>query len=178
MHGKRRGAEPSVVTMLRNLAFLGAAAGLLLVSAASAVSQSAPEAATACPRAPLSIYFASGDVTASPQAQELLGRIGDTANSCAPDRIDLIAHIDASVDGARAVTVALERLNMVAGDLVARGLPANRIRVAARSPEAGEPVVGPNQINILFRKSDEAAVETAPTPVSQPPVRTVPSQSI
>ncbi|MDP3738687.1 MAG: hypothetical protein Q8R02_14925 [Hyphomonadaceae bacterium] len=160
--------------MWRSLAFVCVATGIHLVSAASAVAQSAPD--TSCPRAPLSIYFASGDVTASPQAQELLGRIGETVTSCAPDRIDLIAHIDASVDGARAVTVALQRLNMVAGDLVARGLPADRIRVAARAPEAGEPVVGPNQINILFRKAEPAP--DSPTPVSQPPVRTAPSQSI
>lgn len=162
--------------MLRSLAFVCVATGIHLVSAASVTAQSAPY--ISCPRTPLSIYFASGDVTASPQAEELLGRIGETLNSCAPDRIDLIAHIDASVDGARAVTVALQRLNMVAGDLVARGLPADRIRVAARAPEAGEPVVGPNQINILFRKAESAAEAEAPTPVSQPPARTVPSQSI
>ena len=162
--------------MLRSLAFICAAASISVVFAASVAAQTAPEAA--CPRAPLSIYFASGDVTASPQAQELLGRIGETLNSCAPDRIDLIAHINASVDGARAVTVALQRLNMVAGDLVARGLPADRIRVAARAPDAGEPVVGPNQINILFRKVEPAADVETPMPVSQPPTRTVPSQSI
>ena len=161
--------------MLRSLAFISAAASISAVFATSVAAQS-PE--TACPRAPLSIYFASGDVTASPQAQELLGRIGETLNSCAPDRIDLIAHIDASVDGARAVTVALQRLNMVAGDLVARGLPADRIRVAARAPDAGEPVVGPNQINILFRKAEPAADVETPVPVSQPPGRTAPSQSI
>lgn len=161
--------------MLRNLAFASVAAGISLFCAASASAQSAPEAS--CPRSPLSIYFASGDVTASPQTQELLGRIGETVSACAPDRIDLIAHIDATVDGAQAVTVALQRLSMVAADLVARGLSADRIRVAARAPEAGEPVVGPNQINILFRKSETPA-DPKPTPVSQPPVRTVPSQAI
>ena len=60
---------------------------------------------SACPGAPLSLYFASGDVTASPQTDVLIGRIGETATTCQADRIDLIAHIDATADGDRAVRV-------------------------------------------------------------------------
>ena len=44
-----------------------------------------------CPPTPVSVYFASGEVTASPQTQALLGKIRQTATSCQPDRIDLVA---------------------------------------------------------------------------------------
>jgi hypothetical protein len=144
--------------MLRKIGLVFAVAGFVLTPA-NAAAQTSSEA---CPRSPVSIYFASGDVTGSPEAEALLVRIGDTATHCEADTIDIIAHIDPRVDGDRAVTVALERLNKVARDLIARGLPAGRIRIAARAPEPGEPVVGPNQIKIVIRKSEE-------TPVAPPP---------
>jgi hypothetical protein len=153
-----RRVEPAdVFTMWRKIGLVVAVAGLALtpaVASAQKPSQSAGEAS--CPRAPVSIYFASGDVNGSPEALALLVRIGDTATRCEADTIDLIAHIDPNADGDRAVTVALERLNKVARDLIARGLPAGRIRIAARAPEPGEPVAGPNQINVVIRKSEEA----------------------
>lgn len=158
-------------TILRKWGLAGAVTGVFLVPAAA---QAPPEPAV-CPAAPLSIYFASGDVTASPQAEVLMVRIGETAATCHADRIDLIAHIDAAVDGDRAVAVALERLTKVAGELVALGFPTERIRVAARAPEQGERVVGPNQIDVVIRKTG------APSPEAPPPgqtVRAAPSQSI
>lgn len=163
--------------MMRSFGLACALPGIHLVTAAGAMAQTATAAQPAsCPGTPLSIYFAAGDVRTSPQAQELIGRIGETAATCHADRIDLVAHIDAKVDGDRAVTVALERLNQVAADLVARGLPADRIRIAARAAEVGEMVAGPNQVNVLIRKSGEA-VGVAPPPASQP-VQTIPSYSI
>jgi len=156
--------------MLRTLGVVCAVVGLNSVSAIAA----AQAAADACPPAPLSIYFASGDIKASPQTEALIVRIGDTATRCQADSIDLVAHIDFKVDGERAVTVALERLAKVARDLVARGLPADRIRVAARAPMQGEPVAGPNQINVLIRKSEDADRHVAPAA----PGRIAPSQSI
>ena len=155
--------------VMRTLGLAAAATGIHLLAAASAVAQQTATD-TSCPHAPLSIYFASGDVTASPQAQELIIKISDTATTCHADRVDLIAHIDPKVDGERAVTVALERLNQVAEDLIARGVPADRIRVAARAPEAGEKIAGPNQVSILIRKADETPEprEAAPTPVRIP----------
>jgi outer membrane protein OmpA-like peptidoglycan-associated protein len=155
--------------MLRTLRVVCAVAGLGAVSGGAA----AQTASDSCPPAPLSIYFASGDIKASPQTEALIVRIGDTATRCQADTIDLVAHIDFKVDGERAVTIALERLAKVAHDLVARGLPADRIRVAARAPMKGEPVAGPNQINVLIRKSEGATQPAAPGPA-----RTAPSQSI
>ena len=164
--------------MMRSFGLACALVGVHLVTAAGAIAQTATAAQpTSCPGAPLSIYFAAGDVSTSPQAQELIGRIGETAATCHADRIDLVAHIDAKVDGDRAVTVALERLNRVAGDLVARGLPADRIRIAARAPEVGEMVAGPNQVNVLIRKAGETA-EVGPAAPPSPPIQTIPSYSI
>jgi outer membrane protein OmpA-like peptidoglycan-associated protein len=154
-----------VFTMLRGIGLVIAAAGFFLAPA-TASAQTAQAAEASCPRAPVSVYFASGDVTGSPEAQALLVRIGDTAARCEADTIDLIAHIDPQADGDRAVTVALERLNKIARDLIARGLPAGRIRIAARAPEPGEPVAGPNQINVVIRKSEDA-----PPASPQPPSR-------
>ncbi|HEX5005576.1 MAG TPA: hypothetical protein VFV70_00605 [Hyphomonadaceae bacterium] len=150
-------------TMLRSVRRVIAVAGLVFAPAAMAET---PDAS--CPHAPVSIYFASGDVDGSPEAQALLVRIGDTATRCEADTIDLIAHIDPQADGDRAVTVALERLNKVARDLIARGLPAGRIRIAARAPEPGEPVAGPNQINVVIRKSEDAAPPAPPSRLTQP----------
>jgi hypothetical protein len=156
-----------VFTMWRRVGLVIAAAGLFLLPATASAQKSASEAT--CPRAPVSIYFASGDVTGSPEAQALLIRIGDTATRCEADTIDLIAHIDPQADGDRAVTVALERLNKVARDLIARGLPAGRIRIAARAPEPGEPIAGPNQINVVIRKSEETpAPPPPPSRLTQP----------
>lgn len=153
-------------------------AGLLCVAglfagAASAQEQS-PSAVSACPRGPLSIYFASGDSTASPQAQALIGKIGETATSCQPDRIDLIARIDTATDGDSAVAVALARLNTVVANLVSHGLSADHIRVAALSSvNPQEPML--NQIDVVFAKDDAAADDTSP---AAPNVRAVLDGSI
>lgn len=131
---------------------------------------------TSCPRGRLAIYFASGDTTASPQAEALIGRVSEAAATCQPDGIDLIAHIDARVDGDRAVAVALARLNTVAGDLIAQGVPVERIRVAA---QAGLSPAAPtlNQIEILFRKSDDTTDNVAADePVTV--IRKIPGESI
>ena len=173
----RRSRKVGVVTMMRSFGLACALAGVHLVAATGAMAQTASAVQpVSCPGAPLSIYFAAGDVSTSPQAQELIGRIGETAETCHADRIDLIAHIDAK-DGQRAVTVALERLNRVAVDLVAQGLPADRIRIAARAPEVGEMVAGPNQVNVLIRKSGEAA-GAAPTTPAAAPMQAISSYSI
>lgn len=130
---------------------------------------------TSCPRGTLAIYFASGDTTASPQAEALIGRVSEAVATCQADGIDLIAHIDTRVDGDRAVAVALARLNTVAANLIAQGVPVERIRVAA---QAGVAPAAPtlNQIDILFRKSGAATDEVAAEPVTV--TRKVPGESI
>src|SRR5262245_15194774 len=98
--------------MMRAFLLISVAAGLFALSAggagAQAPSQVKPQ--SACPRDVVKIYFASGAVTASPQAQALIGKIGETASDCEPDHIDLVTRFDPSTDGDRAVNVALERL--------------------------------------------------------------------
>src|ERR1041384_6512798 len=108
--------------MIRTLGIMAIAAGIHLVSAGAAAAQTVePATATdACPRNILKIYFASGDVNASPETEALIGRIGEAASACTPDNLDLVAHFDVSLDGERAVSLALERLARVADDLVAQ----------------------------------------------------------
>lgn len=134
--------------------------------------------AVACPRGPVSIYFASGDVTASPQTRALLGKVGETAGSCQPDHVDLVARIhvndrDSVAEGDSALAIALERLSLVADDLVAHGLPSDRIRISAVAAEPGQsPPM--NQVEIVFRKDGEAplvdAPDAAPRPMPRLPV--------
>lgn len=162
------------------LAFLGFAAVLLLSGAsAGAQTRTSPSEYVSCPRARLSIYFASGETTASPEALTLIGRIGETAANCQPDGIDLVARVDARVDGDRALAVALARLTEVADDLVEQGVSVDRIRVAAQASGGSASAI--NQIDILFRKSaSEVADEVvAPPETTAPPKSpTAPSGAI
>ena len=157
-------APLSIVTMMRIRGFIGAF-GALVLSGAGAQAQTVSSASeyVSCPRGRLSIYFASGEATASPEAEALIGRISETAATCQPDGIDLVARIDASVDGERAVTIALARLAAVADDLIAQGVPVERIRVAAQA--TGLPQASTlNQIDVLFRKAGETAKDVASPP--------------
>lgn len=162
---------------------IGLVAGLTATLAPVHAQNAPPTAlatasATACPRGPVSIYFASGDVTASPQTRALLGKVGETIGSCQPDHVDLVARvrIDARGDiaeGDSAMAIALERLTLVADDLVAHGLPADRIRVSALAAEPGEaPPL--NQVEIVFRKDGDTPLvdtpEAAPRPMPRLPV--------
>lgn len=151
---------------IRPLAFLGFSAALLLVGvSAVAQTRTSPSEYVSCPRARLSIYFASGESTASPEALALIGRIGETAANCQPDGIDLVARVDSRVDGDRALALALARLSEVADDLVEQGVSIERIRVAAQA--SGGTVSAISQIDILFRKSaNEVADEVAAPPAS------------
>lgn len=166
--------------MTRTLLLLCASVGLVVFAFAfsGASAQTAAGGVPSCPRGALKIYFASGDVTASPQAQALMGKIGETATSCEPDHIDLVAHFDPGADGERAVAVALERLWTIAADLMSQGLPANRIRIAAQAVKAGEVPVGRlNQVDVLFRKAGETSDGSVePTPAA--PVAAFRSEAI
>lgn len=151
---------------IRPLAFFGFSAALLLAGvSASAQTRTSPSEYVSCPRARLSIYFASGESTASPEALALIGRIGETAANCQPDGIDLVARVDSRVDGDRALALALARLSEVADDLVEQGVSIERIRVAAQA--SGGTASAISQIDILFRKSaSEAPAEVAAPPAS------------
>src|SRR5689334_21088374 len=163
--------------MIRTLGILAAIAGIHLISAGAAAAQTVEPATAsdACPRNILKIYFASGDVNASPETEALIGRIGEAASTCTPDNLDLIAHFDVRVDGDRAVSLALERLAKVADDLLAQGISADRIRIAARAVKAGEAATASlNQVDVLFRKADPDDAPAAP----QAPAVRIPSDAI
>lgn len=156
------------------LAFLGFLTVLLLSGAvAGAQTRVSPSEYVSCPRARLSIYFASGETTATPEALTLIGRIGETAANCQPDGIDLVARVDARVDGDRALALALARLSEVADDLVEQGVSVERIRVAAQA--SGGTASAINQIDVLFRKS---TAEVADDIVAPPKSPTAPSGAI
>lgn len=170
------GVEPPslAVTMMRIRGFIGAF-GALVLSGAGVEAQTVSSASeyVPCPRGRLSIYFASGETAASPEAEALIGRISQTAAICQPDGIDLVARIDARVEGDRAVTLALARLAAVADDLIAQGVAVDRIRVAAQTT-AATPASTLNQIDVMFRKSGDTADVASPPA----PTRTAPGQAI
>jgi hypothetical protein len=141
--------------MIRKL-WLSGGLSVALPAIAMLAAQASAEApvSTYCPRGPVTVYFASGVATATPQVEALIGKISDTAASCEADRIDLVAHIDPGIDGEGAASVALERLKLMMRDLVARGLPVDRIRFAAQAPVEGEPAARFSQVDVMFRKAD------------------------
>jgi hypothetical protein len=172
----------NVVTMIRTLGIILALTGVHLVSLAPAAAQevTAQPAVDLCPSNALRIYFASGAVTVSPQTEALIGKIGETASSCAADHLDLIAHFDTEADGKRAVAVALERLALITDDLIAKGISPDRIRIAVRAVKTGEVASASlNQIDVMFRKAEtnEAAAEPA-EPARSTVRNTAPSDAI
>lgn len=133
---------------------IGAAFGLMAGAAAHADTPASPP--SSCPRGPVSIYFSTGDITASPQTQAVLGKVRETAGECAADRFDIVAHVDAA-EGEHALALALERLKLVVEQLVSLGLPAGQIRLATDAPDTDRRAdVGRRQLDIQFWKRDEA----------------------
>jgi hypothetical protein len=138
---------------LKRTVMICAAIGLMAGAAGHA--DTPPPLPTSCPRGPVSIYFASGDITTSPQTQAVLGKVREVAGECAADRFDIVAHVDAA-EGEHALGLALERLKLVADQLVALGLPAAQIRVATDAPDTDRRAdVGRRQLDIEFGKRGE-----------------------
>lgn len=152
---------PKQVTMMRTFGYLAASAAVFVsgVGAAAQTASSASEYAS-CPRGRLSIYFASGETKTSPEAIILIDRISETAASCQPDGIDLVARVDKRVDGDQAMSLALARLAAVSDDLVAKGFSVDRIRVAAQAVGM-TPETQLNQIDVIFRKTGNGADDVA-----------------
>ena len=158
--------------MLRSISLL-CAAGIASAALASANAQtSAADAApAACTGDRLSIYYKRGEAEATSQALDLIAHISREASRCKPDGIDLVTDIDTSAEGGdkQAIGLALARLNNVAEALIANGVPAARIRMAA-SPDADvmHPPMG--EVGVMFRKSVVAAGEAStPAPRKAPP---------
>lgn len=148
-------------------------AGLAIVAgslafAQLALAQTSPAAITsaACPSGLLSVYYARGEATPSEETVSLIGRIGAEAAACQPDGIDLVTQIDNSGEE-DAVPLALARLGNVASELIASGVPADRIRLAARPGGVSTSPMG--EVSVIFRKPvsgpDDAA---APVRSAQP----------
>ncbi len=156
--------------MLRSISLICAVGVASLSLAASYAQTTAAEIApTACTGDRLSIYYKRGEAQATSQALELIAHISSEASRCKPDGIDLVTDIDTSAEGGdkQAIALALARLNSVAEALIANGVPASRIRMAA-SPDADmmHPPMG--EVGVVFRKSvvaaGEASVPRKPAP--------------
>lgn len=160
------------------LAVIACLAGTSLAGAMAQTS-AVDSGEVSCPGGRLSIYYARGDATASDQALVLIARIGEAAAQCQPDGIDLITEINAANDGedARAVSLALARLSNVAEALIAEGVSAGRIRVAAVNDanDIGSPM---GEVGVMFRKSRVAADDaSSPAPAPAPARTTRPSSN-
>jgi uncharacterized protein YejL (UPF0352 family) len=139
--------------------------GLAAVAASSALAQPtvAETTSQSCTSSLHSVYYARGESTASREAVTLIGHIGAQAAACEPEGIDLLTAID--VEGEHgAVQLALARLGNVASELIASGVPAERIRLAARP--AGSFASPMGEVSIIIRKTisgpDIAAVPAPP----------------
>ena len=162
--------------MLRSISLL-CVAGFASAMLASADAQITPAdaAPAACSGERLSIYYKRGEAEATSQALDLIAHISDEASRCKPAGIDLVTDIDTSAEGGdkQAIALALARLNSVAEALIANGVPADRIRMAA-SPDADvmHPPMG--EVGVVFRKSTVAAGD-ASAPAPRPaPARLIP----
>lgn len=147
---------------------IAAISSAAVFAASVSVAQTTQAAAitTKCSAGLLSVYYARGEATPSEATISLIGRIGDQAAACAPDGIDLVTEID-NTGEADAVTLALARLGNVASELIASGVPANRIRMAARPGGTAASPMG--EVSVIFRKlmsgPDDAA---APARTARP----------
>lgn len=136
-------------------------------------AQTAPAAATvqSCPSGLLSVYYARGESTPSDETVALIGRIGAQAAACLPDAIDLVTDIDTEGEDSAAVQLALARLGDVASALIAKGVPADHIRLAARATGASASPMG--EVSVIFRRllpgPDDAVAPAAPARLQTQP---------
>lgn len=152
--------------MLRAIVSIGVC-GFLAVTAPSAVAQTsyADPSDAGCRLGAQTIYYPHGEATPTEQAQLVISRIGEEAARCRPQAVDLVTRIDTSAEGPNAIALAMTRLNGVAAALVAGGVPADRIRIAAQGDEAviGEALARSpmSEIVVLFRQAPNGADEAA-----------------
>lgn len=161
--------------MLRSFSLLCVAA-ISAGALATAEAQTSPaETYSTCTSDRLSIYYARGEAKPTPQALEVIAHISGEASRCNPDGIDLVTDIDTSAEGGdkQAIALALARLHSVAEALIANGVPADRIRMAA-SPDADvmHPPMG--EVGVVLRRSsvkpDEASAPRRAAPRQLPEI--------
>lgn len=172
MHGLPKSSPRDLVTMMRLPAILSLSLVVVVLAANSAAQPLTAGPASSlgegpCPQGRMSIYYASRDVDVSQQTEALIGLISAHAIACRADGLDLIARIDSRIDGDGALAIALQRLGDIAGEFIARGVPAESLRIAAQSVSS---VAAPNlnQIDVIFRKAAPADAVAAPTAATRP----------
>ena len=146
-------------------AFLAFAA--LFAAAPSVRAETAAEAedVLTCPAGAVSVYFAEGVSLVSEETRSLIGKVGETARACDAGTVDLIAWVDPG-EGGGALSLALDRLKIVAAELGAQGLPLERLRIAARTASGADASPGPRNVKIFIRGASELtpAGRNAPPP--------------
>ena len=142
---------------IANIAVLGL---LACLGAPLAIAETPP---AQCPAAKVSVYFAPGDTAASPQSEALIGRVSEAVTSCAPDTVYLLAHVDQN-EGERALSLALQRLERITRELVARGLSTDRIRTATSGQRTDNADVALRQVDILVSKQPITSEAEDPPP--------------
>lgn len=161
--------------MLRSFSLLYAVAIASALSATAQAQTSPVDTTSTCTGDRLSIYYARGEAKPTAQALEVIAYISDEASRCQPDGIDLVTDIDTTAEGGdrQAVTLALARLHSVADALIAHGVPADRIRMAA-SPDADvmHPPMG--EVGVVMRRNivrpDEASAPRVAAPRQLPEI--------
>lgn len=131
------------------------------------------EPTDSCPAGAVSVYFAPSESAASSETNELIARVGDLAASCDAGGVDVIAWIDPS-EGQSGMMLALDRLRLVAEQLVQSGVKAERMRVGASLQDQTAPA-GPAARNVRIILREGAAVKRADSPPPLVPQRVAPS---
>lgn len=161
--------------MLRSFSLLCLTAICASTFAVAEAQTSRTETTSTCASDRLSIYYARGEAKPTPQALEVIAHISSEASRCNPDGIDIVTDIDTSAEGGdkQAIALALARLHSVAEALIANGIPADRIRMAA-SPDADvmHPPMG--EVGVVLRrnvvKPDEASAPRGAAPRQLPDI--------
>jgi len=164
--------------MLRTIGTFSVCGVLALTPFAPATGQTphAEPADATCRLGVQTVYYPHGESAPTEQARIVISRIGEEAARCRPQAIDLVTRIDPGAEGPGAISLAMSRLNGVAEALVAGGVPAERIRLAAQGDDAviGEGLARSpmSEIVVLFRQGPDvsgAAATPAAGPVLTPP---------
>lgn len=122
-------------------------AGLALAAPASA------DGPAVCETPKVAVYFLHGETSPTEGAREILAMAGEAAAQCDAAVVGVTARFDPAAEGD--LDLALKRLAAVADQLASKGVPLNRIHVAAQPADAGNPAQGPGRIDIRVANPDE-----------------------
>lgn len=141
------------------------ACGLCVAALLAAQAAFGDPAPGGCRFGAQTIYYSHGEAVPTEQARLVIARIGEEAVRCRPQAVDLVTRIDNAAEGPAAIGLAVSRLREVAEALVASGVPADRIRIAAQGDEAviGEALARSpmSEIVVIFRQASHGAGDAA-----------------